>query len=82
MLEGLLSEIVGTRLSEALSQFRLAPQMKPHEFNKAKERFEQLDIRGTLDLITHVDLSETKAIIQINVEKVATLIQIDTSKLD
>jgi len=82
MLEGLLSEIVGTRLSEALSQFRLAPQMKPHEFNKAKERFEQLDIRGTLDLITHVDLSETKAIIQINVEKVATLIQIDTRKLD
>ena len=26
MLEQLLSEIVGTRLSEALSQFRLAPQ--------------------------------------------------------
>ena len=35
-----------------------------------------------LDLITRVDLSETKASIQIDVEKVATFIQIDTSKLD
>ena len=82
MLEGLLSEIVGTRLSEALSQFRLAPQIKPHELNEAKERLEQLDTKETMDLIKRVDLSETTASIQIDVEKVATLIQIDTSKLD
>jgi site-specific DNA recombinase len=30
MLEQLLSDIVGQRLTEALTQFRLAPQMKPH----------------------------------------------------
>ena len=82
MLEQLLSEIVGTRLSEALSQFRLAPQIKPHELNEAKERLEQLDTKETMDLIKRVDLSETTASIQIDVEKVATLIQIDTSKLD
>ena len=50
--------------------------------NKAKERSEQLDIKGTLDLITRVDLSETKASIQVDVEKMAALIQIDTNKLD
>jgi hypothetical protein len=82
MLEQLLSEIVGTRLSKALSQFRLAPEMKPHELNDAKERLELLDIKGTLDLITRVDLSETKASIQLDVEKVAALIQIGTNKLD
>ena len=82
MLEQLLSEIVGTRLSEALSQFRLAPQIKPHKLNEAKERLEQLDTKETMDLIKRVDLSETTASIQIDVEKVATLIQIDTSKLD
>ena len=60
----------------------MAPQIKPHELKEAKERLEQLDIKGTLDLITRVELSEIKAIIQIDVEKVATLIQIDTSKLD
>jgi len=82
MLEQLLSEIVGTRLSEALTQFRLAPEMKPHELNDAKERFAKLDTKVTLDLITRVDLGETTASIQLDVEKVATLIQIDTSKLD
>ena len=56
--------------------------MTPHELNDAKERLEQLDIKGTLDLITRVDLSENTASIQLDVEKMATLIQIDTSKLD
>jgi hypothetical protein len=82
MLEQLLSEIVGTRLSEALSQFRLAPEMKPHELNDAKERLGQLDIKGTLNLIARVNLSETKASIQLDIEKVATLIQVDPNKLD
>jgi hypothetical protein len=82
MLDRLLSEIVGARLSEALSQFRLAPQIKPHELNEATDRLAALDIKETLDLITRVDLGEIKAIILIDVEKVATLIQIDTSKLD
>ena len=41
-----------------------------------------LDNKETLDLIIQVDLGETTASIQLNVEKVATLIQIDTSKLD
>ena len=82
MLEQLLSEIVGTRLSEALSQFRLAPQIKPHELNDATDRLAALDIKETLDLITRVDLGEIKAIIQLDVEKVANLIQIGTNKLD
>ena len=82
MLEGLLSEIVVTRLTEALTQFRLAPQMKPHALNTAKEHLGQLDVKGTLDLITRVDLSETKASIQLDVEKVAALIQVDPNKLD
>ena len=82
MLEQLLSEIVGTRLSEALTEFRLVPQIKPHELNDAKNRLAALDTKETLDLITQVDLGETKAIIQIDVEKVATLVQIETNKLD
>ena len=82
MLEQLLSEIIGTRLSEALSQFRLAPEMKPHELNDAKERLEQLDIKGTLNLIARVNLSETKASLQLDVDKVAALVQLNTGKLD
>ena len=82
MLERLLSEIVETRLSEALSQFRLAPQIKPHELNEAKDRLAALDTKETLDLIARVDLSETKAIIQIDVEKAATVSQIGINKLD
>ena len=82
MLEQLLSEIVGTRLSEALSQFRLAPQIKPHELNDAKDSLASLDTKETLDLITQVDLHETKASIQIDYEQVAAVIQIDTRKLD
>ena len=35
-----------------------------------------------MDLITRVDLHETKASIQIDYEQVAAVIQIDTSKLD
>ena len=82
MLEGLLSEIVGQRLTKALTQFRLAPQIKPHDLVVAKKRLEQLDIKGTLDLITRIDLSETKESIQLDVEKVAALIQVDPNKLD
>ena len=82
MLEQLLSEIVGQRLSEALNQFRLAPQIKPHAFNDAKDRLASLDTKETLDLITRVDLGEIKAIIQLDVEKVAALIQLGTNKLD
>jgi hypothetical protein len=82
MLEGLLSEIVGQRLTEALTQFRLAPQIKPYALVEAKKRLEQLDIKGMLDLITRVDLSETKASIQLDVEKVAALIKTEINKLD
>jgi len=82
MLEQLLSEIVEARLTEALTQFRLAPQMKPHALVEAKNRLEQLDIKSTLDLITRVDLSETKASIQLDVERIAALIQVDPNKLD
>jgi hypothetical protein len=60
----------------------LAPQIKPHALVEAKNRLEQLDIKSTLDLITRVDLSETKASIQLDVEKVAALIQVDPNKLD
>ena len=82
MLEELLSEIVVTRLTDALTQFRLAPQIKPYELNEATDRLAGLDTKETLDLIARVDLSEIKAIIQLDVEKVAALIQIETNKLD
>ena len=82
MLEGLLSEIVVTRLTDALSQFRLAPQIKPYGLVGASTRLEKLATKAILDLITRFDLGETKAIIQLDVEKVATLFQIDTRKLD
>ena len=82
MLEQLLREIVGQRLSEALTQFRLAPQIKPHMLVEVKERLAALDIKGALDLIKRVDLSETKASIQLDIEKVAALIQVDPNKLD
>ena len=82
MLEQLLSEIVGVRLSKALSQFRLAPEMKPHELSDATDRLAAVDTKGTLDLITRVDLSEARASVQLDVVKVAMLLQIDTKKLD
>ena len=73
MLEQLLSEIVEARLTESLTQFRLAPQIKPHALAEAKERLAHLDTKAILDLIKRVDLSETKASIQLDVEKVARL---------
>ena len=82
MLEGLLSEIVVTRLTEALTQFRLAPQIKPHALVEAKERLATLYTKATLDLIKRVDLIETKASIQLDVERIAALIQVDPNKLD
>jgi hypothetical protein len=82
MLEQLLSEIVGTRLRESLTQFRLAPQIKPHELNDAKDRLAALDIKGTLDLITRVDLIETAVRIELDTDKISSLIQIGTNKLD
>jgi site-specific DNA recombinase len=82
MLEQLLSEIVGQRLTEALTQFRLAPQMKPHGLVEAKKRLEQLDIKGMLDLIKRVDLYETTARIELDIDKVSSLIQTEISKLD
>ena len=41
-----------------------------------------MDTKATLDLIKRVDLRETKASIQLDVEKVAALIQVDPNKLD
>ena len=82
MLEQLLSEILVTRLTEALTQFRLAPQMKPHALVEAKKRLEQLDIKGMLDLIKRVDLSETTARIELDIDKVSSLIKTEISKLD
>ena len=82
MLEQLLSEIVVTRLTEALTQFRLAPQMKPHALNNAKEHLGQLDVKSTLDLITRVDLSETAVRIGLDTDKVSSLIQTDINQLD
>ena len=82
MLEGLLSDIVRTRLTEALTQFRLAPQMKPHALNNAKEHLEQLDTKSTLDLITRVDLSETSVNVLLEEGKVATLTKTEANKFD
>lgn len=82
MLERLLSEIVVTRLTDALTQFRLAPELKPHELNGAIDRLASLDTKETLDLITRVDLHEMKASIQLDVDKVGALVQIETNKLN
>ena len=51
MLEQLLSEIVEARLTEALTHFRLAPQIKPHALVEAKNRLAKLDTKAILDLI-------------------------------
>ena len=60
----------------------MAPQIKPHALVEAKERLATLYTKATLDLIKRVDLSETKASIQLDVEKVAALIKTEISKLD
>jgi hypothetical protein len=60
----------------------LAPQIKPHALVETKNRLEHLDTKAILDLIKRVDLSETKASIQLDVEKVAALIKTEISKLD
>jgi hypothetical protein len=82
MLEQLLSEIVVTRLTEALTQFRLAPQMKPHALVEAKERLATLDTKAILDLIKRVDLCETAVQIELDIDKVSSLIKTEISKLD
>jgi hypothetical protein len=82
MLEQLLSEIVGIRLSETLSQFRLAPQIKPHKLNDAKDRLAALDTKETLDLIARVDLNETAVRIELDTDKVSSLIQTERTQLD
>ena len=82
MLEGLLNDIVGARLTEALTQFRLAPQIKPHALVEAKNRLEQLDTKAILDLIKRVDLCETAVQIELDIDKVSSLIQTEISKLD
>ena len=82
MLEQLLSDIVGQRLTEALTQFRLAPQIKPHNLVEVQERLAALDIKYMLDLIKRVDLSETAVRIELDIDKVSFLIQTEISKLD
>jgi len=49
---------------------------------EAKKRLEQLDIKGMLDLIKRVDLSETTARIELDIDKVSSLIKTEISKLD
>ena len=56
--------------------------MKPHGLVEAKKRLEQLDIKGMLDLIKRVDLYETTARIELDIDKVSSLIQTEISKLD
>jgi hypothetical protein len=82
MLEQLLSEIVEQRLTEALTQFRLAPQIKPHALVEAKNRLAKLDTKAILDLIKQVDLCETTARIGLDIDRVSSLIKTEISKLD
>ena len=49
---------------------------------EAKKRLEQLDIKGMLDLIKRVDLCETTARIELDIDKVSSLIKTEISKLD
>ncbi|WRQ46733.1 hypothetical protein SPH72_01455 [Rhodobacterales bacterium FZCC0083] len=82
MLEQLLSEIVGTRLRDSLTQFRLAPQIKSHDLVVAKKWLEHLDTKAILDLIKRVDLSETAVRIELDTDKISSLIKVDPNKLD
>jgi site-specific DNA recombinase len=82
MLEGLLNDIVEARLTEALTQFRLAPQIKHHALVEAKERLATLDTKAILDLIKRVDLCETAVQIELDIDKVSSLIKTEISKLD
>ena len=56
--------------------------MKPHELKEANDRLAALDIKGTLDLITRVDLREIAVQIELDIDKVAALIKTEISKLD
>ena len=69
MLEQFLSDIVGQRLTAALSQFRLAPQMKPHALVGDKKRLEKLDTKAIVDLTKQVDLCENTARIELDIDK-------------
>ena len=82
MLEQFLSDIVETRLQEALTQFRLEPQIKLHALVEAKKWLEQLNIKSTLDLITWVDLSQTTALTELDIDKVSSFLQTEINKLD
>ena len=82
MQEQFLIDIVETRLQEALTQFRLEPQIKPHALVEAKKWLEQLDIKSTLDLIKWVDLSETTALTELDIDKVSSFLQTEINKLD
>jgi len=48
----------------------------------AKERLEKLDTKAILDLIKQVDLCETTARIELDIDKVSSLIKTEISKLD
>ena len=56
--------------------------MKPHALHNAKEHLGQVDVKGTLDLITRDDLSETTVRIPLETDKISSLIPIGTNKLD
>ena len=56
--------------------------MKPHALVEAKERLATLDTKAILDLIKRVDLCETAVQIELDIDKVSSLIKTEISKLD
>ena len=60
----------------------MEPQIKSHALVEAKKWLEQLDIKSTLDLITWVDLSETTALTELDIDKVSSFLQTEINKLD
>ena len=58
MMEKALNNIVRQQLTKTLPRMQITPLMKPHEVTTALQVIDALDIRQTLELIAHVDLSE------------------------
>jgi site-specific DNA recombinase len=61
---------------------QITPLMKPHEVTTALQVIDALDIRQTLELIAHVDLSEAVLIIKLNHKTLVNHLGINSDDLD
>jgi site-specific DNA recombinase len=82
MMEKALNNIVRQQLTKTLQRMQITPLMKPHEVTTALQVIDALDIRQTLELIAHVDLSEAVLIIKLNHKTLVNHLGINSDDLD